>query len=347
MNNLIDYNYELADENKNLYLYFNLGENKYAVSIKQVVEIIKLPCLDYPQRLPNNIVGLLNYNNFTINILDLRFYLNIEVTPYSVSNQIIVVKTDESIFGLLVNSVENIFSPEQESIGSFRGVDSNSIIEFLCKDKESTVSIISLNNLEALLKEGVSSVDFDIPSLFPQDDDSKYKMMQRNLSLVEKFEASVSANIFSQDKFISFALCDSIYCINLEFVCEFLKNSSVTNVPCTPDYIQGVVAIRGDFVTVINLKEFLGLDTAISNSEILEDDSKSRIIVVEYGEYKIGFLVDEIFSIVDIPEALLSDASLSLGKYFFCEVILDKILYTVLDIKSILADDKFFIEEKV
>ena len=65
MNNLIFYNKsENADENS--YLYFQLGENKYAIKVQQIVEIMKLPMLDYPQKLSNNAVGLLKYDNFII-----------------------------------------------------------------------------------------------------------------------------------------------------------------------------------------------------------------------------------------------------------------------------------------
>ena len=53
---------------------------------------MKLPALDYPQKLPNNIVGLLKYNNFVINVVDVRFYLNIEVRPYNTHNELLIVK---------------------------------------------------------------------------------------------------------------------------------------------------------------------------------------------------------------------------------------------------------------
>ena len=61
-------------------LYFTLSDNKYAIPLKNVVEVMKLPALDYPQKLPNNIIGVLKFNNININILDIRFYLDVNVT---------------------------------------------------------------------------------------------------------------------------------------------------------------------------------------------------------------------------------------------------------------------------
>ena len=72
-------NNNYLEQKKNTHLYFQVGENKYALNTSSVLEIMKLPALDYPQKLPNNIIGLLKYNNFVINVVDIRFYLNIEI----------------------------------------------------------------------------------------------------------------------------------------------------------------------------------------------------------------------------------------------------------------------------
>ena len=86
-------NYNYIEQKKNTHLYFSIGGNKYAINSDNVLEIMKLPQLDYPQKLPNNIVGLLKYNNFVINVVDIRFYLNMEVQPYSTNNELIIIKT--------------------------------------------------------------------------------------------------------------------------------------------------------------------------------------------------------------------------------------------------------------
>jgi len=137
------YNNSLFQDNEKLYLYFTLGTNKYALNIAQVVEIIKLPLLDYPKKLDNNIIGLLSYNNFTINVLDLRFYLGMKITPYSLSNHLLIVKTDESIFGLIIDKVEDIITLEQSQIESSPFSDEERIIEFLYKKDCETLSVIN------------------------------------------------------------------------------------------------------------------------------------------------------------------------------------------------------------
>lgn len=337
------YNNESLENIENQYLYFDISGCKYAIKIQQVVEIMKLPMLDYPQKLANNVVGLLNYNNFTINVLDLRFYLDIPVTPYSVSNQLLIVKTDETIFGIIVDKVEDIISLNMSKVEYFSVQDEERIIEFLYKQQDENISVLNLSSLESILKRGVESVNLNIQELFPSDDDSRYKLMQRSQALIEKSEMSLSTNVFAQDKFISFLLDDVIYCINIEYVREFLKDCSITKIPCDLDYIAGVTTLRGDFVTVIDVKKFLGFDSA--GSEIDYFEGKNSVIVIETADFKIGFLVDSILSIIDIQVDSIDKTAYKHDKYIQCEVFLNDKVYSIFNMKNILSDERLFVEE--
>lgn len=343
MKNLTTFYSDLWEDNQNLYLYFKLGDNNYATHVKQVVEVMKLPLLDYPQKLPNNIIGLLKYNNFTINVLDLRFYLNIKVAPYSVLNKLLIVKTDESIFGLIIDKVEDIISLDQAKI-EYLPTSEEKIIEFIYKYNNETISAINLSALENVLRKGIPQSEIDIPSLFPHDDDSQYELIQRNLFLQEKSNMNMITNIFSQDKFISFSLGESLYCINLEYIKEFLKNVAITPVPCNLDYIEGIIVLKGDFITIINTQKFL-TNTSIEKKSPTNNEVKNNVIIIEISDYKIGFLVDEIFNIVNIPEEAIRVNPHHQDKYIQGEVIQENKLYNVLNIKTILSDEKFFIEE--
>ena len=344
MNKLTTFYNNPLDSNKNTYLYFKLGENKYAIKVGQIMEIIKLPLLDYPQKLANNAIGLLKYNNFTINILDLRFYLNIEVTPYNTSNQILIVKTDETIFGLIINKAEDIFVLDNSKTEVFSSSEDQKLIELIYKKDDETISIIDLNMLETMLKKGVDSTEVYIPSLFPKDDDSQYEFKQRNLILQQKNSTNLMTEFFSQDKFVSFSLNKNLYCINLKYIKEFLKNIPLTKIPCNLDYIAGIIALKGDFITVINLKNFLNEDK--SNIEDI-NNYKNNIIIIDCIDYKIGILVDENFGIISIPEELIKKDVKNQNKNILSEIILVDSFYTILNMKNILADERLFINETV
>jgi len=301
---------------------------------------MKLPLLDYPQRLPNNAVGLLQYNNFNLNVLDLRFYLDINVKPYSISNQLLIVKTDESMFGLIIDKAGSIIELNNSK---FEYLSSNEerIIESMYKEQGETISIINLEVLESTLRKGVTQNNVDIPSLFPKDDDSKYILLQRNQLLQEKSNTDVITYSFSQNKYISFRLNEDIYCIALEHVKEFLKDISITPIPCNANYIVGIVALQGNFITVIDIKNFFG----IGKGEQTYSGAKNNIIIVEFAEYTVGFLVDELFSIINIPEEKIEINNANASKYILSETIIEDRVLNILNLKSIFSDEKFFIEE--
>ena len=124
-------NNNYLEQKKNTHLYFEIGGNKYAINTANVLEIMKLPALDYPQKLPNNIIGLLKYNNFVINVVDIRFYLNIEVTPYNSHNELLIVKTDEVIFGIITDKIIGILPFDTALVDQIPFVDNKMIIESL------------------------------------------------------------------------------------------------------------------------------------------------------------------------------------------------------------------------
>ena len=111
------------EQKKNTHLYFQIGDNKYAINSDNILEIMKLPALDYPQKLPNNIVGLLKYNNFVINVVDIRFYLNIDVTPYNTHNELLIVRTDEVIYGIITDKVIGILPFDTALVDAIPFVD--------------------------------------------------------------------------------------------------------------------------------------------------------------------------------------------------------------------------------
>ena len=93
-------NSNLIEQKKNTHLYFQVGDNKYAVDSENVLEIMKLPALDYPQKLPNNIVGLLKYNNFVINVVDVSKLLGhrrVETTMEYITTNSDSVKNNHKI----------------------------------------------------------------------------------------------------------------------------------------------------------------------------------------------------------------------------------------------------------
>lgn len=327
------------EQKKNTHLHFMLGNNKYAINTANVLEIMKLPALDYPQKLPNNIIGLLKYNNFVINIVDIRFYLDIEVAPYTLNNELIIVKTDEIIYGIITDKVIGISPYESYNVDTIPFVDNKTIIDSIYKQNQETVFIINAYSIENRLKQTIHSDNVDIQSLFPKDEHSLAVMKGRTQLIAEKSKFSLmNGELHSKRKVISFELANDLYCITLDYVKEVLKDTSVTRVPGTPDFIEGIMNLRGDYITVLNLKKFLN----IHKIEQKKESDKTPVIIVSSNDMELAFLIDKINELFEVSE----DKLLNEGEgYFAREFILNEIPCTILNIEKIFTDKRIIITD--
>ncbi len=325
------------EQKKNTHLYFRVGDNKYAVNTDNVLEIMKLPELDYPQKLPNNILGLLKYNNFVINVIDLRFYLDTEVPSYTTNNELLIIKTDETIFGVIADSVLGILPFDASQIDAIPFADNKTIVESLYKYNQETIFLINIYAIENLLKQHDAEVrDVNILSLFPQDEASKSIMKKRTLELANKSRLKLATGeLHAKNKYISFNLSDDSYCIELSLVKEVLKDTTITRVPGTPDFIEGIMNLRGDYITVLNLKKFLSLPEG-------KTFDKNPVIIVKCNELKLALLIDKINELFEFQESENAEAS---DGYYSQELIYNGTLFTVLNVEKITSDKRIIVTD--
>jgi len=330
-------NNNYIEQKKNPHLYFQIGENKYAINTDSVLEITKLPMLDYPQKLPNNIVGLLKYNNFVINIIDIRFYLNIDVPEYSANNDLLIVKTDEVIFGIITDKIIGILPFDTALMDQIPFVDNNMIIESLYKHEDETVFVINIYAIEKLLKShDNTSKDVNIHALFPQDEYSKELMLKRARNIVEKTSLRLAAGGAQvKNKYISLNLNNDYYCISLDYIKEILKDTSITRIPGTPDYIEGVMNLRGEYITVVNLKKFLSLPCS-------DTQEKKPVVIIKNNELQLALLIDKINELFEYQEL---SQDVNFDSYYKCEFVNGSSLYTVLNIEKITSDKRLLITD--
>lgn len=332
--------------NNNLYLFFELDKKLYALPSEQILEIIKLPLLEYPEKMPQGVIGLLNYNHLTFPTIDLRSFLNLELKNYNTENLLLIVKTEEVIFAIIVDKVVDVISIEQNQIQLPPYSSEDNLIKFFFHHDDSVVSVIDLHSVEESLKIVNSEAGTsDISALFPTDKTSLAILGERSQNLAKQRSYDINT-FYSANQFITFSLNENKYCLDLKHIKEIvkLKNLTLTSIPCSPSYISGIINLRGDFITVLNMKDFLGLD----NKSTTES---TKIIVLESKNFKLAILVDEIFSISNIAEEQLNiktdlASKLSINsKYIRAEFVRGKEFYTILNFDKIMQDEKLFIED--
>ncbi|KAA6227232.1 MULTISPECIES: chemotaxis protein [unclassified Campylobacter] len=132
---------------------------------------------------------------------------------------------------------------------------------------------------------------------------------------------------------------EGIYGINVSKVREIIKIPTLTELPGVPDYIEGIFDLRGVVIPVVNLAKWM---------QITEPESatlKPRVIITEFSNILIGFIVHEAKRIrrinwKDIEPASFSTGSgaLDKGKITGVTRIEDDEVLLILDLESVVED---------
>jgi purine-binding chemotaxis protein CheW len=134
---------------------------------------------------------------------------------------------------------------------------------------------------------------------------------------------------------VTFHLAAEEFGIAIERVQEIIRVGQITGVPNAPEFISGVINLRGRIIPVLDLRKRLSLpEAAITKS--------SRIMVVETGNKVLGLLVDRVSQVLRLPHASVDappeDIDASLG---FVRGIgkIDSRLVMIMELDRVLAKD--------
>ena len=139
-------------------------------------------------------------------------------------------------------------------------------------------------------------------------------------------------------QWVTFQLEEETYGINVMQVREVLRHTEIAPVPGAPDYVLGIINLRGNVVTVIDTRSRFGL----MQGEISDN---TRIIVIESERQVIGILVDSVAEVVYLRSSEI-DTTPSVGTEESAKFIQgvsnreDKLLI-LLDLNKLLSEDEW------
>jgi purine-binding chemotaxis protein CheW len=103
-------------------------------------------------------------------------------------------------------------------------------------------------------------------------------------------------------QFVIFTLRDQEFGIPILKCREIVRVSTITRIPEAPDFVRGVVNLRGRVVPVVDTRKCLGLDVATLSA-------KARLLMVEVAGRLFGLLVDRVLRILKVPASDIAPAS--------------------------------------
>jgi purine-binding chemotaxis protein CheW len=139
-------------------------------------------------------------------------------------------------------------------------------------------------------------------------------------------------------QWVTFQLEDETYGVNVMQVREVLRYSEIAPVPGAPDYVIGIINLRGNVVTVIDTRSRFGL----IQGEITDN---TRIIVIESERQVIGILVDSVAEVVYLRSSEI-DTTPSVGSDESAKFIQgvsnrDGKLLILVDLNKLLSEDEW------
>ncbi|OQY10394.1 MAG: hypothetical protein B6I28_01115 [Fusobacteriia bacterium 4572_132] len=97
------------------------------------------------------------------------------------------------------------------------------------------------------------------------------------------------------EKYLTFQVLDEYYAISILKVKEIIGMSKITKIPNLPNYIKGVINLRGEIVHLIDIREKFGIEKK-------EYNKFTVIIIVETSNNLVGFIVDKVLDVINIEK---------------------------------------------
>ncbi|MDC1347345.1 chemotaxis protein CheW [Glaciecola sp.] len=119
-----------------------------------------------------------------------------------------------------------------------------------------------------------------------------------------KEERKIDSTVGGDDEvlqWVTYRLGDETYGINVMQVQEVLRHTEIAPVPGAPEYVIGIINLRGNVVTVIDTRARFGLP----KGEITDN---TRIVIIEADEHVVGIMVDSVAEVVYLKSSEIDSA---------------------------------------
>ena len=150
------------------------------------------------------------------------------------------------------------------------------------------------------VEEGVVAVPDNQPTKITESLDRIFAatdelVLATDESYAAMLQDQVAAQSQNVGQFLAFQLDDEEYALDISQISEIIKAREFTEIPRSPEFVLGIISLRGVVVPVFDLCCRLNLGVA-------EITANSRIVVCQSGEVTVGLLVDNINQVVNLVE---------------------------------------------
>lgn len=299
------------------YLTFELNRLTYALAAVAVREIFPLPELVPVAEAPGDIIGLLDLRGKILPVMHLAKRLGQDCPPCQTSDRVVVLEWQGLQIGMVVHAVRDAIDLDPAAIATEPDYGRVSDLhtrfvggvvtvgETLTVVLDPDTLIRDAVDVAVLAIDGPSDADFGAPTdfydrYFPNTTDAERQLLRdRALALQPTVdEGDLGA---SEELVATFRLGSEFFGIDVGHVREFLRLPEAVPIPCCPPHILGNANLRGEILTLIDVRAALNLPSD-NRAEL------TQAIVIEVGEIVAGIATGEVFDVRPLPASALQEA---------------------------------------
>jgi purine-binding chemotaxis protein CheW len=289
----------------NQFLVFTLDGQLYGLDLSVVERVIRAEEVMPLPKAPEIVMGVINVRGEIVPVINLRRRFGLPERPVTDDDQMILTTTMRRRVALIADSVRKV-------VNCMEGIH----------DLETLLSMDELTALDVAMEAG------------------KRRILKACAQKPAR-EPRTEAEPADQLEVIEFRLSQEHYAIESARVQEVYPLKDLTPVPCTPAFVLGLINVRGQIRSVIDLKRFFGLPAQ-------ESGIHGSAIILRWGEIETGILADEVIGVRRLaPEGLQPAPATLLGirDDYLKGITCDRL--AVIDVEKLLSDPGIIVREEV
>lgn len=345
------------------YLLFGLEGSLYGFEAHVVREIFRLPEVTPIDESPEYILGVVNLRGKIVPIMDLNLRLGHEQLAPSIDDSVIVLEISEDGFmvGVVVNEVRDVITvraEQMEEVPFHQGQGYSQLIDCDAKIEDDIVMLLDYERLileqeyvEALISGDVTPKG----EAEKREKNGKKKRRvffpnatQEERKILKERAKNLMASMESQDRsgllaLAVFGLNGEYFGVDLDVVREFSDLSNITPIPCCPEHIVGSINLRGDILTLVDIRKALKMPQ-------VSTENLSKVIVL-YNKQQVGVPVDNVYDIIYIPSSEITPIPAAVqsvsDEYLNGTAPYQDKMLSIIDIRKIFDKGDMTVEEEV
>lgn len=279
------------------YLLFTLDDNYYGLAAETVQEMFLLPALTSVPESGPEVAGVLNLRGQLLPVINLRLCLGCSPQPNTLSQAVIMVQCGGGQLGLVVDQIQNVEAIAPSSITPtletpYFGHAEQPLTIGLTRHGDTVITLIdpvALGQGSSSLPRSASVPAAQANPFMAQFSLSDQQVLQARAAGLTQAIADESSSDLAALAVIG--LEGERFALGLETVHEFTEVPQITPIPCCPPHIVGNINLRGEILTLVDVRHFLNLQPA-------DPLKPKKAVVMRLGSLVAGVVIDDVFDVI-------------------------------------------------